>query len=135
MQKRRKQKASHDSRKDGAAARVPDYQYEERPAGGSSPPAAQETHRTLRTGGKKKKNKEMTTKTKILVPHGVVSQMERERYGSRPTIRKALRHDYNEQNDEERNRALRIRRRAMQLGGVVMVDEGAHSVQPTAKED
>ncbi len=60
----------------------------------------------------------MTKKTKILVPHGVVSQMERERYGSRPTIRKALRHDYNEQNDEERNRALRIRRRAMQLGGV-----------------
>ena len=74
--------------------------------------------RTLRTGGEKKKNKEMTKKTKILVPHGVVSQMERERYGSRPTIRKALRHDYNEQNDEERNRALRIRRRAMQLGGV-----------------
>ena len=125
MQKRRK-KASDDSRKDGAAARVPDYQHEERPAGGSSPPAAQETHRTLRTGGKKKKNKEMTKKTKILVPHGVVTQRERERYGSRPTIRKALRHDYNEQNDEERNRALRIRRRAMQLGGVA---------EQNAKED
>ncbi|MBR4804517.1 MAG: hypothetical protein IK032_07765, partial [Bacteroidales bacterium] len=89
------------------------------------PPHKKPTGRYGREG-KKKKNKEMTKKTKILVPHGVVSQMERERYGSRPTIRKALRHDYNEQNDEERNRALRIRRRAMQLGGVA---------EQNAKED
>lgn len=65
----------------------------------------------------------MTDTTKILVPYGVVTQMERERYGSRPTIRKALRGGYNGNNHDERSRAMRIRRRALQLGGVLMETE------------
>lgn len=60
----------------------------------------------------------MTSKSKIMVPFGVVTQMEREGFGSRPTIRKALRGDYNEFNQDERKRALRIRKRALNVGGV-----------------
>ena len=60
----------------------------------------------------------MTSNKKIMVPFGVVTQMEREGFGSRPTIRKALRGDYNEFNQDERKRALRIRKRALNIGGV-----------------
>ena len=60
----------------------------------------------------------MTSNKKIMVPFGVVTQMEREGFGSRPTIRKALRGDYNEFNQDERKRALRIRKRALNVGGV-----------------
>lgn len=60
----------------------------------------------------------MTSKNKIMVPFGLVTQMEREGFGSRPTIRKALRGDYNEFNQDERKRALRIRKRALNIGGV-----------------
>lgn len=55
---------------------------------------------------------------KIMVPFGVVTQMEREGFGSRPTIRKALSGNYNEFNQDERKRALRIRKRALNVGGV-----------------
>lgn len=60
----------------------------------------------------------MTSKNKIMVPFGVVTQMEREGFGSRPTIRKALKGDYNELNQDECKRALRIRKRALHVGGV-----------------
>lgn len=60
----------------------------------------------------------MTSNKKIMVPFGLVTQMEREGFGSRPTIRKALRGDYNEFNPDERKRALRIRKRALNIGGV-----------------
>lgn len=63
-------------------------------------------------------------RSKILVPFGVMSQMEREGFGSRPTIRKALRGDFNENNRVESRRALRIRQRALQLGGLVGVAGG-----------
>ena len=72
-----------------------------------------------------KKTKQKTMR-QIIVNHGIRKRLKAEGLGSYPTIRKALRHDYNEQNDEERNRALRIRRRAMQLGGVA---------EQNAKED
>lgn len=65
-------------------------------------------------------SKKMTDKMKIMVPFGVVTQMERDGFGSRPTIRKALRGDYNWWNEEERKRALRIRKRALQVGGVAV---------------
>ena len=67
-----------------------------------------------------KKETKMTDKMKIMVPFGVVTQMERDGFGSRPTIRKALRGDYNEWNEDERKRALRIRKRALQVGGVAV---------------
>lgn len=62
----------------------------------------------------------MTDKMKIMVPFGVVTQMERDGFGSRPTIRKALKGEYNEWNADERKRALRIRKRALQVGGVAV---------------
>ncbi len=58
---------------------------------------------------------------KILLPFGVSAQMERDGFGSQPTIRKALRGEYNEWNDDERKRALRIRKRALEMGGVESV--------------
>lgn len=48
--------------------------------------------------------------------------MERDGFGSRPTIRKALKGEYNESNADERKRALRIRKRALQMGGVAVPD-------------
>lgn len=55
---------------------------------------------------------------KIMVPYGVMQRMEREGLGTQPTLRKALRGEYNEWNADERRRALRIRKRALQMGGV-----------------
>lgn len=60
----------------------------------------------------------MTGKMKIMVPYGVMQRMEREGLGTQPTLRKALRGEYNEWNSDERRRALRIRKRALQMGGV-----------------
>lgn len=53
-----------------------------------------------------------------MVPFGVVSKLERQGFGSRPTIRKALRGEFNYRNEKERRLALRIRMRARQEGGV-----------------
>ena len=59
-------------------------------------------------------------KCEIRVPFGIITRMEREGYGSRPTIRKALNGTYNENNRDERARALRIRFRAYLLGGCLV---------------
>lgn len=59
-------------------------------------------------------------KCEIRVTFGIITRMEREGCGSRPTIRKALNGTYNENNREERARALRIRLRAYQLGGCLV---------------
>ena len=55
---------------------------------------------------------------KIIVPHGIMKQMEKEGFGSQPTLRKALCGDFNPWNKEEKSRALKIRKRALQMGGV-----------------
>ena len=58
-------------------------------------------------------------KVEILVRHGAVTEMQKCGLGSRPTIRKALRGDYNENNTDENRRAQRIRKYAYQeMGGV-----------------
>lgn len=56
----------------------------------------------------------------IRVTFGTITRMEREGCGSRPTIRKALNGTYNANNPEERERALRIRQRAYELGGCLV---------------
>lgn len=57
--------------------------------------------------------------TEIMVRHGVVTEMQERGFGSRPTIRKALRGDYNKNNADEKRRAQRIRKYAYQeMGGV-----------------
>ncbi len=58
-------------------------------------------------------------KTEIMVRHGAVTKMQERGFGSRPTIRKALRGDYNENNADEKRRAQRIRKYAyLDMGGV-----------------
>ena len=52
--------------------------------------------------------------------YGIITQMEREGFGSRPTIRKALSGTYNANNRDERARALRVRSRAYMLGGCLV---------------
>ena len=59
-------------------------------------------------------------KCEIRVSYGTITRIEREGYGSRPTIRKALTGGYNENNRDERERALRIRHRAYLLGGCLV---------------
>lgn len=54
----------------------------------------------------------------ILTPRGLVKQIERAGLGTRPTIVKALRGDYNEDNPKEKAKAERIRRYALNNGGV-----------------
>ena len=56
----------------------------------------------------------------MLVPYGVKKQLEQEGFGTQPTIRKALSGTYNANNRDERRRALRIRKRALQSGGVTV---------------
>lgn len=75
-----------------------------------------------------KKTKQKTMR-QIIVNYGIRKRLKAEGLGSYPTIREAL--DCRSNTEVAR----RIRQRALQLGGKVMVDEGAHSVQPTAKED
>lgn len=53
----------------------------------------------------------------IMVPYGVMRRLQREGLGTQPTLRKALRGEYNEDNTAERTLALRIRIRALRLGG------------------
>lgn len=55
--------------------------------------------------------------TPIMVPYGVMRRLQREGLGTQPTLRKALRGEYNDQNLKERTLALRIRIRALRLGG------------------
>lgn len=55
---------------------------------------------------------------KIMVPFGVVTQLQKEGLGSRPTIGKALKGEYNAMNRYECKRALLIRQRALNMGGV-----------------
>ena len=59
-------------------------------------------------------------KCEMLVPYGVKKQLEQEGFGTQPTIRKALSGTYNANNRDERRRALRIRKRALQSGGVTV---------------
>lgn len=60
-------------------------------------------------------------KVEILVRHGAVTEMQKRGLGSRPTIRKALRGDYNENNADENRRAQRIRKYAYQeMAGVLV---------------
>ncbi|MBP3762915.1 MAG: hypothetical protein J6I49_03430 [Bacteroidales bacterium] len=51
---------------------------------------------------------------RIIVDYGICKQLQAEGYGSQPTIRKALRCESNTKV------SMRIRQRALQLGGVVM---------------
>lgn len=63
----------------------------------------------------------MYGKVEILVRHGAVTEMQERGLGSRPTIRKALRGEYNENNADENRRAQRIRKYAYQeLAGVLV---------------
>ena len=55
----------------------------------------------------------------IMVPYGVMRRLQREGLGTQPTLRKALRGEYNDQNLKERTLALRIRLRALLLGGTL----------------
>ena len=57
--------------------------------------------------------------TPIMVPYGVMRRLQREGLGTQPTLRKALRGEYNEHNTKERTLALRIRLRALLLGGTI----------------
>jgi hypothetical protein len=60
-------------------------------------------------------------KVEILVRFGAVTEMQKRGLGSRPTIRKALRGDYNENNADENRRAQRIRKYAYQeMAGVLV---------------
>lgn len=59
-------------------------------------------------------------KREILTPRGLRVQIERVLGYTQPTIIKALRGDYNEDNPGERRRAERIRRYALNNGGVEM---------------
>ncbi len=61
---------------------------------------------------------EVMTMKRIVVEYGVVTQMEREGFGSRPTIWSALRYRSNT------GKAQRIRKRALQLGGIEMTQQG-----------
>lgn len=56
--------------------------------------------------------------TTILVDYGVRTEIAKTLGVSQPTIRKALSGRYNEHNEAERNLALRIRKCAINLGGV-----------------
>ena len=55
----------------------------------------------------------------IVVPYGVMRRLQAEGLGTQPTIRKALRGTYNPGNLRERTRAMRIRIRALLLGGTI----------------
>lgn len=55
----------------------------------------------------------------IMVPYGVMRRLQREGLGTQPTLRKALSGKYNDQNTKERTLALRIRLRALRLGGTI----------------
>ena len=55
----------------------------------------------------------------IMVPYGVMRRLQAEGLGTQPTIRKALRGEYNEDNTAEHTRAMRIRIRALLLGGTI----------------
>lgn len=57
-------------------------------------------------------------KTRILTPRGLRRQIEAAGLGSQPTIVKALSGDYNEESPKEKARAERIRRYALNNGGV-----------------
>lgn len=57
-------------------------------------------------------------KTLILTPRGLINQIQRAGYGSRPTIRKALDGTYDENNKDEKARAERIRKYALNNGAV-----------------
>lgn len=57
-------------------------------------------------------------KTMILTPRGLRKQIEAAGLGTQPTIRKALEGRYNESCPEERRKAERIRRYALNNGGV-----------------
>lgn len=57
-------------------------------------------------------------KTRILTPRGLRKQIEAAGLGTHPTIIKALDGTYNEENEKERMKAERIRRYALNNGGV-----------------
>ena len=57
-------------------------------------------------------------KRRILTPRGLVTQIEKAGLGTRPTIAKALSGDYNEGNAKEKAKAERIRKYALNNGGV-----------------
>lgn len=59
-------------------------------------------------------------KCEIRVSFGIITRMQNEGFGCRPTIRKALNGTYNANNRDERARALRIRARAYLLGGCLV---------------
>lgn len=59
--------------------------------------------------------------TIILVSHGTMAIISKNIGASYPTIRKALRGEFNENNPEERDRALRIRKCAINNGGKELV--------------
>jgi len=62
----------------------------------------------------------------ILTPMGVRRQIEREGFGTQPTIRRALRGDYDAANRKVRRKAERIRQRALALGGVEAAEKKSH---------
>lgn len=87
----------------------------------STPPARQsKQERDLLRHEERKKSTKMKRekKTMILTPRGLRRQIQNVGLGSRPTIIKALSGAYNEYNPDEKKKAERIRRYALNNGGV-----------------